>query len=165
MCPSSTRTSATDVAICAAQGAADVEQVRALFLEYQRSLGVSLCFQGFGAELASLPGAYAPPRGGLWIARIDDDIAGCVALRPLGENDAELKRLYVRPAFRGRALGKALTTHALGFARSRGYAHVRLDTLPSMTEARKLYEQLGFVEVPAYYANPVPGVRYLALAL
>jgi putative acetyltransferase len=176
MSRSSTRTSATDRTtpqqvgdsrIAAARSAADIAACRELFLEYQRALGVSLCFQGFDEELRTLPGAYAPPRGGLWIARMDGggEAAGCVALRPLKDGDAELKRLYVRPACRGRFLGRALTIHALDFARASGYLNVRLDTLPSMREAQKLYGELGFVDVPAYYANPIEGVRYLALAL
>src|SRR5215203_1919803 len=106
MCPSSTKTSATDFAIRPA-GALDIDACRELFREYERSLGVSLCFQGFGRELAELPGAYAPPRGGLWLASVEEALAGCVALRPLGEDEAEMKRLYVRPAHRGLGLGRA----------------------------------------------------------
>ena len=148
-----------------AAGAADVAACRELFLEYQRSLGVSLCFQGFDQELASLPGDYIPPLGGLWLALAGETLAGCVALRPLAPGEGEMKRLYVRPAFRGRKLGEALARHAIGAAREAGYRTLKLDTLPSMAEAQGLYERLGFVDIAPYNDNPIGGVRFLALAL
>jgi ribosomal protein S18 acetylase RimI-like enzyme len=164
MCPSSTRTSATEVTIRAA-GPADIEACRELFVEYQRALGVSLCFQGFDGEVAGLPGDYAGPRGGLWLATVDGELAGCVALRPLGGDVAEMKRLYVRPAFRDRRLGLALAEHVIAAARERRYRMLKLDTLPSMERAQHLYERLGFVETAPYNDNPVDGVRFLALDL
>jgi len=138
---------------------------RELFLEYQQSLGISLCFQGFDAEVAGLPGDYAIPRGGLWLATVDGALAGCVALRALGDDAAEMKRLYVRPAFRARRLGLALAEHVIAAARERRYRTLKLDTLPSMARAQQLYERLGFVETAPYNDNPVDGVRFLALDL
>ena len=164
MCPSSTKTSATKLAIRAA-GSQDIPACRELFTEYQRSLGVSLCFQGFDRELAELPGAYVPPRGGLWLACVGSELAGCVALRPLGQGDAEMKRLYVRPAFRGHRLGRALAELVIDAARGAGHRTLKLDTLPSMKEAQALYERLGFVDIAPYNDNPVGGVRFLGLSL
>jgi len=164
MCPSSTKTSATKLAIRAA-GSQDIPACRELFTEYQRSLGVSLCFQGFDRELAELPGAYVPPRGGLWLACVGDDLAGCVALRALGPGEAEMKRLYVRPDFRGHRLGRMLAELVIDAARAAGHRTLKLDTLPSMKEAQALYERLGFVDVAPYNDNPVDGVRFLALSL
>jgi GNAT superfamily N-acetyltransferase len=138
---------------------------RELFREYQGSLGVSLDFQEFDAELAGLPGAYAPPRGRLWLATDDGVPAGCVALRPLGAVDAEMKRLYVRPAFRGKDLGRQLAGLAIREARGLGYRTLRLDTLPSLHAALRLYAQLGFADTAPYYDNPIAGVRFLALDL
>jgi GNAT superfamily N-acetyltransferase len=148
--------------------ALDAESVaacRALFREYEQGLGVSLCFQGFERELASLPGAYARPRGRLLLARVAGEPAGCVALRPLGERDAELKRLYVRSHARGMGLGRMLAECAIDEARALGYATVKLDTLPAMREAQHLYSQLGFVEAAPYNDNPVEGVRFMSLDL
>ena len=139
--------------------------VRALFEEYQRGLGVSLCFQGFEAELAGLPGDYAPPRGGLWLAEQPGGLAGCVALRPLDTGSAELKRLFVREAFRGRGLGRLLARHAIDFAREARYAEVKLDTLPRMAEAQALYGALGFRDIAPYNVNPIGGVRFMGLDL
>jgi putative acetyltransferase len=164
MSPSSTRTSATETAIRAA-APRDIPACRELFLEYEQTIGVSLCFQDFAAEVAGLPGAYAPPRGGLWLAFRGDSISGCVALRPFAGNDAEMKRLYVRPAYRGQRIGLALARHAIGQARALGYGTLRLDTLPSMAEAQRMYSALGFVDTPPYNDNPVAGVRFLALGL
>jgi putative acetyltransferase len=145
---------------------ADLEIVRSLFREYEAAIGVDLCFQGFEEELRTLPGKYAPPKGGLFIARIAGVAAGCVALRPLDlPGVAELKRLYVRSSARGSGLGLALTQTALTRAREGGYAHVRLDTLPSMQKAQKLYRELGFREIEPYTFNPVPGVTYMQLEL
>lgn len=140
----------------------DVENVRALFREYERSLAVDLCFQGFDQEVASLPGAYAPPRGRLLIA-LDDagEAAGCVALRPLGDEMCEMKRLYVRPSARGKSAGRSLATRVIDEARAAGYRTMRLDTLPVMREAHALYESLGFRRIAPYYPNPVPGAIYM----
>lgn len=140
----------------------DLASVRALLREYEASLGVSLDFQGFGDEVAKLPGAYAPPDGALLIA---SDDAGCVALRRIDEETCELKRLYVRPAWRGHGLGRQLTLAALDRARELGYPRVRLDTLPGMERAQALYAELGFREIGPYRPNPVPGARFLELEL
>jgi ribosomal protein S18 acetylase RimI-like enzyme len=152
-------------AIEAALDAPSVEECRVLFREYQRSLGVSLCFQGFEAELAGLPGDYAPPKGRLYIARRDGAPAGCVALRPLFHRDAEMKRLYVRPAHRGSGLGRALARRVIDEARAAGYETLKLDTLPSMHAAQNMYAKLGFADTAPYNDNPVDGTRFLALTL
>lgn len=140
-------------------------QLRAIFLEYAQSLEVDLDFQGFDEELASLPGDYAEPRGALCLAVVDGAVAGCCALRPLDASDypnaAEMKRLYVRPAFRGLGLGRLLSEAILDAARQAGYACVLLDTLDEMESARALYEDLGFYEIPPYYHNPHAGAHYL----
>jgi len=139
--------------------------VRELLLEYQAALGIDLCFQGFAEELSRLPGEYAAPDGRLYVAWVDDQAAGCVALRPLGAGTAELKRLYVRPMHCGRGLGRRLTLQAIEDARSLGHTRMVLDTLPTMHEAQRLYLALGFVEVEPYTANPIPGARFLGLIL
>jgi GNAT superfamily N-acetyltransferase len=138
---------------------------RPLFAEYADSLGFDLGFQGFEQELAGLPGDYAPPRGALLLARVRGDPAGCVALRPLDEATAELKRLYVRPPHRGLGLGRLLTEAAIARARELGYRALRLDTTPEMAAAHELYRTLGFHEIAPYRHNPVPGTRYLELEL
>jgi len=163
MSRSSTRTSAIE--LVPAASAAEVAACRELFSEYQRGLGVSLCFQGFDAELAGLPGDYAPPRGRLVLALIGGRPAGCVALRPLFHRDAEMKRLYVRPTHRATGLGRALALHIIGEARAMGYEALKLDTLPQMTAAQRLYEKLGFRDTAPYNDNPVAGVRFMALDL
>jgi len=142
-----------------------LDAARALFREYQAAIGVDLCFQGFEAELAALPGGYAPPAGRLLLAYQGDALAGCGALRPIGSGAAELKRMWTRPAFRGRGMARAVASALIEAARQEGYATVRLDTLEWMTAARALYASLGFREIPAYYPNPLPGVVYMELAL
>jgi len=145
---------------------AQLEEVRALFLEYAQSLGFSLCFQGFDEELRALPGIYAPPRGRLLLATEDGSPAGCVGLHEWDGPAAEMKRLYVRPAFRGHGLGRTLTEAALSEARALGYRSVRLDTIPSlMQSAIALYRELGFREIPPYRENPIPGALYFELHL
>lgn len=145
----------------------DLTTVRTLFVEYAESLDFSLCFQGFDEELAALPGKYAAPAGCIWLAEVADGaVAGCVAVRPIGDQDAEMKRLYVRPDFRGRALGKQLAEATVAFARQAGYAALRLDTIAaSMAAADGIYRAMGFVETPPYYDNPVPGATFYALDL
>ena len=143
----------------------DIEAVRELFLEYARWLGFDLRFQGFSDELVRLPGEYAPPSGRLFLVSESDQWAGCVGLRPLEIGICEMKRLYVRPAFRGCGIGRKLALAVIDAARHVGYARVRLDTLGSMKEAITLYESLGFQEVPPYCFNPIDGARYFELLL
>lgn len=144
---------------------ADVETARTLFREYSLGLGIDLCFQGFDSELAALPGDYAPPRGRLLIARSGAYVAGCIALRPLEPSVCEMKRLYVRRQHRGSGVGRRLAESVIREARAIGYTRMRLDTLPTMTEALRLYEALGFRPIPPYRPNPVEGAVFLELAL
>jgi len=142
-----------------------LESARELFEEYADSLPIDLSFQSFSTELRTLPGAYAPPRGGLWIALESASAVGCVAVRPHGRGTAELKRLYVRPACQGRGLGRRLTETAVRFARRAGYRRMRLDTLSSMAAAQALYASMGFRRIPAYRFNPVAGASFWELDL
>lgn len=148
-----------------------MDQARALFREYAEWLAVDLCFQGFAEELATLPGAYAPPRGCLLLAGPAGAAIGCIALRPIFVADApdgtvgEVKRLYVKPAGRGQGLGERLVQAIVDAARVAGYRELRLDTLEHMIDARRLYERLGFVSCSPYYHNPLPGAVYLSRAL
>ena len=152
--------------IVQAQTPADLIAVRELFLEYAKSLNFSLCFQGFDQELASLPGDYAPPSGRLLLAEFYGRRAGCVALHRLADGICEMKRLYVRPEFRGHKIGRRLAEAVIAEARAAGYQRMRLDTVaPVMREAVQLYRELGFYEVPAYRPNPQPGTVYMELSL
>lgn len=148
---------------------AELSACRQLMLAYADSLDVDLCFQGFDDELARLPGDYAPPDGGLYLATVDGAAAGCCAFRPLADVDyshaCEMKRLYVLPAFRGFGLGRLLVERCLSTAQAMGYAHMLLDTLDEMEAARALYRDVGFEEIDAYYYNPLPGTRYLLARL
>ncbi|UCF34565.1 MAG: GNAT family N-acetyltransferase [Phycisphaerales bacterium] len=142
-----------------------VPDIRMLFQEYADWLGFDLCFQDFDRELAGLPGDYAPPGGRLYLAAVDQAIAGCVGLRPLKPGVCEMKRLYVRPPFRGRGLGRMMAEKVIDDAREIGYERMRLDTLSWMTEALRLYESLGFVYIEPYRHNPIEEARYLELIL
>lgn len=142
-----------------------IAAVRTLFREYEGFLNVDLCFQGFEDELAGLPGKYAPPEGALLLALEGADVCGCVALRKLEPGVCEMKRLFVRPKYRGLGLGQALAEAIIAQAKAKGYAAMRLDTLARLAEAIRLYEQLGFREITPYYHNPLPGVSYWELDL
>jgi len=146
-----------------------IAPAREILREYAASLGIDLRFQDFDAELASLPGEYAAPSGRLLLAYVDGALAGCGGLRALPDADeanaCEMKRLYVRPAFRRFGLGRVLAEALLDEARRAGYSAMLLDTLDEMESARELYATLGFVEVPPYYFNPIPGAHYLKAAL
>ena len=139
--------------------------IRELFREYANSLNIDLCFQGFEAELAELPGRYAHPSGQLLLAVHGNDAAGCVGLRPTGADICEMKRLYVRPLLRGKRIGRALAEGIITVARRLGYAKMRLDSLSSMEEAISLYESLGFTRIAPYYANPNDGAIFMELKL
>lgn len=144
---------------------AELDEIRALFLEYAGSIGIDLEFQGFAGELANLPGAYARPGGCLLFAVDDGHPVGCVAVRRLAPAISEMKRLYVRPAVRGQGVGRLLAEAAVSFGRSAGYGAMRLDTLSSMEAARALYRRLGFLEVAPYRFNPLTGAVFMELAL
>jgi len=144
---------------------ADLAVVRLLFEEYRATLGIDLCFQGFDEELASLPGDYGRPRGRLWIAMMGGEAAGCMGLRPFGDGDCEMKRLYVRPAHRGKGIGRRLAVTAVDVAKELRYRRMYLDTLAAMTEATTLYRSLGFKETDSYTYNPLPDVLYFVLEL
>jgi putative acetyltransferase len=139
--------------------------VRELMREYQQALGVDLCFQNFEAELRNLPGSYAPPTGRLLLAIHDDSPVGCVALQAIDTTRCEMKRLYVRPSARGLGVGRALIAQVLEAAQNIGYAEIVLDTLPTMIEAQRLYEQFGFSDIASYRPNPIGGTRYLGKRL
>ena len=151
--------------IRAAAGPADCAAARALFLEYAAWLQEDLCFQGFEEELATLPGKYAPPDGRLFLACRDGAPIGCVALRRFDADSGEVKRLYVKLEDRGHGVAHALTAAVIAAAREIGYRRLVLDTLDRMTAARRLYAAAGFREIPAYYATPICGTRFMALTL
>lgn len=155
-----------DMEIFQAHSAADIETARQLFSEYAAALNISLCFQNFDQEVSGLPGRYAPPAGRLLLAVDGEEVAGCIALRPLDGNDCEMKRLYVRPQFRGHQLGGKLVTAIIEAAREIGYDYMRLDTLPGkMDRAITLYRSIGFREIQPYYHHPVAGALFMELAL
>jgi putative acetyltransferase len=151
----------SETVIRRAVSAKEVETARTLFREYEKNIGISLCFQSFTEEVATLPGAYAPPDGRLLLAFVGTDVAGCVALRKIGEGVAEMKRLYVRPAYRGTGLGRKLAEAVLDEAKAIGYRTLRLDTLATMKEAQALYLSMGFTDIPAYNEHPVEGTRFM----
>jgi ribosomal protein S18 acetylase RimI-like enzyme len=146
-----------------------LEEVRKLFIEYEKSIGVSLCFQNFEQEVRQLPGEYTEPDGMLVIALDDGKPAGCCALRRKDKTPyamvAEMKRLYVRPEFRGRGIARQLASEVVKTAVGKGYQSIILDTLKTMTEAQALYVTMGFVDIPSYYENPMQGTRYMLLDL
>jgi putative acetyltransferase len=144
----------------------DIKEARTLLQEYAAWLGISLCFQNFDRELAALPGEYAPPDGRLLLAFEDDELAGCVALRKIRATTCEMKRLFLRPAFRGRGLGRVLVERIIEEARQIGYTQMCLDTLPGrMDQAIALYKSIGFKEIEPYYNNPVAGATFMELRL
>ena len=147
----------------------DLDTVRSLFRDYQTDMGIDLCFQGFEAELSNLPGEYAQPSGSVLVACVDGEPAGCCAFRPLTNTDhldaCEMKRLFVRRAFRGFGLGRLLVDQVMSDARLAGYTTMLLDTLSDMETARALYQESGFVEVAPYYHNPISGAHYLKVDL
>lgn len=159
-------TGLVDFALAHAESPTQIAIVRELFLEYAQSLGFSLCFQGFDQELAGLPGDYAPPRGHLLLATSASQPVGCVALHAIDGEACEMKRLYVRPQFRGHGLGKALAERIITEARQIGYTRLRLDTVePKMKTAVAMYRRLGFREIAPYRANPIEGALYMEVEL
>jgi putative acetyltransferase len=154
------------ISVAPAHSPAEIAQIHDLFMEYARSLNFDLCFQDFNKELAELPGDYAPPRGRLLLARVSGAVAGCAALHPLDGATCEMKRLYVRPAFRGKRVGLALAQNIIAEAREIGYRRMRLDTVaPVMQEAVAMYRQFGFREIAPYRTNPIAGALYMELDL
>jgi len=163
--PADSQTPRPELVIVPASGAHHLAAARELCLEYAASLNFDLCFQNFDAELAALPGDYAPPRGAIMLASSAGAFAGCVAMRPLEADICELKRLYVRPAFRGSGAGRRLTAAIIEAARKAGYRRMRLDTIGTMLEAIGLYRSFGFREIAPYRHNPIAGAAYFELVL
>ncbi len=158
--------SSAEIVIFPAESSVEIAQIRELFTEYAESLGFSLCFQGFDCELAGLPGDYGPPDGRLLLAKCGSEAAGCIALHRLEAGVCEMKRLYVRPPFRGRSLGRLLAERVIAEAKGNGYTRMRLDTVePRMKSAVALYRRLGFREIGPYRANPIEGAMYMELEL
>jgi putative acetyltransferase len=156
----------SSVIIRQAQSETDISDARTIFREYESWLGLDLCFQGFEDELKNLPGKYATPDGRLYLARVDDGVAGCIALRSLESKACEMKRLFVREEFRGLRIGQTLIERVIEDARDIGYEVMRLDTFPpKMGKAVQLYESYGFREIPPYYDNPNEGVLFMELRL
>lgn len=159
------------IEIIAPRARDDFEAVRELFVEYADFLGFSLAYQGFEAELNEIESMYAPPEGALLLARVDGEAAGAVALRPIAPGICEMKRLYVKPGFRGirsaegLSLGRELAVRIVDCGRALGYGRMRLDTVPKLAAARRLYDSMGFKEIPAYYPTPVPDTIFLELLL
>jgi putative acetyltransferase len=153
------------ISIVPARTEKDLRQAKILFKEYAAALDFGLDFQNFGEELADLPGGYAQPEGCLLLALHREQVAGCVALRKIGEDICGMKRLFVRPSFRDLGIGKALAQTVIQEAIKKGYSRMRLDTVPSMKEARGLYKKLGFEPIPPYCRNPIPGAVFLELKL
>lgn len=154
------------LAVKQAESPAQLAQARELFLEYAQSLGFSLCFQNFDQELATLPGDYLPPDGRLLLATYEDKLAGCIALHKLEPAICEMKRLYLRPQFRGKRLGRALADQIIAEARHMGYQRMRLDTVePVMKDAVAMYRKIGFREIEPYRSNPIAGALYMELQL
>ena len=152
--------------IAQAETVEEIEEARRLFREYEAWLGLDLCFQGFEEELRDLPGKYTPPDGRLLLAKLDENVAGCVAMRKLSDGICEMKRLFVRDAFRGHHIGEKLITKVIEEARNENYRAMRLDTFPpKMGKAVRLYEAHGFCPIPAYYNNPYAGVLFMELKL
>jgi ribosomal protein S18 acetylase RimI-like enzyme len=153
------------LSIIHAESSEFIPQVKALFSEYAETLDFALCFQDFNHELEELPGEYARPDGAILLALFGGEIAGCVAIRPIEEGICELKRLYVKPPYRGKGIGRRLTEEIIEEARLAGYSAIRLDTVPSMIAANTLYTSLGFTEIEPYRHNPIDGALYLELTL
>ncbi len=155
-----------DFRLSQAESSTQIAQIRELFLEYEKSLGFSLCFQSFDKELAGLPGDYAPPDGRLLLAESDGQPAGCIALHKIDDGICEMKRLYLRPQFRGKGLGRVLADRIIKEARAIGYQRMRLDTVePVMRDAVAMYRKLGFREIAPYRTNPIAGALYMELLL
>jgi putative acetyltransferase len=162
----SVRPAVHGLSIRQAESPVQMGQARELFLEYAKSLGFSLCFQNFDKELAELPGDYAPPSGRLLLAEFEHELAGCVAMHKFEAGSCEMKRLYLRPKFRGKGLGRVLAETIIAEARKQRYKSMRLDTVePVMKDAVVMYRRLGFREIAPYRANPMPGTLYMELVL
>ena len=164
--PSLSTSASKDFALTQAESSSQIAQARELFLEYAQSLGFSLCFQNFDKELDALPGDYAPPEGRLLLATYEDQLAGCVALHNLEPETCEMKRLYLRPQFRGKRLGRTIADQIIAEARQIGYQRMRLDTVePIMKDAVAMYRKIGFQEIAPYRPNPIVGALYMELQL